>query len=204
MLPLNVADAYPSMPKNASNITELLVSYSRGNDKALEELLPHIYAHLRKLAHIYMSKENPAHTLQPTAVVHEAFIRLVEGKSVDWQNRTHFFAVAATVMRRIIVDYARAKKAGKRGGGAIRISFDEKIHVAGAECPDPLVLDEALEKLSKVDERLSRVVELRYFGGLNVSETALALNISVATVKRDWATAKLWLYRELNHQKENA
>lgn len=193
------------MTKTARNITALLVEYKKGDKKALEALLPQVYDHLHRLAVGYMRRENARHTLQPTALVHEAFLRLVEGAEVDWQNRTHFFAVAASLMRRILVDHAKAKKAAKRGGGGVHIAFDEKIHWRADDEPDVLVLDRALKRLSKVDPRQGQVVEMRYFGGLSIEETAEALDASPATIKRDWAAAKLWLYRELNkeNQKED-
>lgn len=193
------------MANPAKDITKLLVEFRKGDEAALEKLLPQVYEHLHKLASGYMRRENQRHTLQPTALVHEAFMRLVEGAEVDWQNRAHFFAVAANLMRRILVDHAKAKKAAKRGGSGVHVSFDEKFHVAeGANdgSPDVLELDKALKKLAKIDERQSKVVELRYFGGLSIEEAAEALKASPATIKRDWAAAKLWLYRELKKEDE--
>lgn len=189
------------MAKPQGNITQLLVDYGKGNSAALEQLLPEVYEQLHRMARNYMRKENSAHTLQPTALLNETFLRLTGGKAVDWQNRAHFFAISANVMRHILTDHAKAKRAEKRGGGGFVVEFDEKIHGGpSAEGPDVLVLDEALTRLAKVDERQAKVVELRYFGGLSIEETALVLNSSPATVKRDWAMAKLWLYRELSEK----
>ena len=178
-------------------ITELLKDYEGGSQEALEKLYPQVYEHLHRLAVKYMNRERQGHTLQPTALVNEAFIRLVEGQGVDWQNRTHFFAIAARVMRRILTDHAKAKKAAKRGGNDIRVSFDEKFHWATKDSPDLIELNDALERLETINERQAKVVELRYYGGLSVEEVAEFLNASPATVKRDWASAKMWLYREL-------
>ncbi len=194
------------MSENTAKITALLQDYRKGDRKALEKLLPEVYQHLHRIAASYMRRENAKHTLQPTALVHEAFIRLVEGADVDWQNRAHFFALAASLMRRILVDHAKAKKTKKRSGG-VQVSFDEKFHgVAAPEGPgdDVLELDRALKKLAKESERQAQVVEMRYFGGLSVEETAEALGASPATVKRDWTAAKVWLYRELKKKKEAA
>ena len=192
------------MAKSGENITQLLDDYRSGDRAALERLLPQVYDQLHRIAAKYMARENQRHTLQPTALVHEAFLRLVDGAEVNWQNRAHFFAVAANLMRRILVDHAKAKRAKKRGGGGIHVSFDEKLHVAGEDAnePDVLALDAALKKLAKVDERQARVVELRYFAGLGIEEVADALQASPATIKRDWAAAKLWLYREIQKSKE--
>jgi RNA polymerase sigma factor (TIGR02999 family) len=185
----------------AKDITQLLVKYGKGDENALAQLLPEIYENLHRLAIAFMRKENPNHTLQPTALVNEAFLKLTQGgRDISWQNRAHFFAVAAQMMRRILIDHAKAKRAAKRGGGGARVSFDEKIHAATKEGPDLLALDSALDHLAKTDERQARLVELRYFGGLSIEETAEVMQISPATVKREWAAAKLWLYRELKSQ----
>jgi RNA polymerase sigma factor (TIGR02999 family) len=183
--------------ETSKDITQLLVEYGKGNEEALESLLPQVYQHLHRLAVKYMRRENPNHTLQPTALVNEAFLRLTNGQAVSWQNRAHFFAVSANLMRRILTDHAKAKRAQKRGGKEVRVSFDEKIHWATDDGPDLIALNDALERLSALDERQARVVELRYFGGLSIEETAEVLQSSPATVKRDWAMAKLWLYREM-------
>jgi RNA polymerase sigma-70 factor, ECF subfamily len=194
------------MKKSAANITQLLTEYRKGDQRALDALLPQVYEQLHRLAAGYMRKENAGHTLQPTALVNEAFMKLVKGADVDWRNRSHFFAVAANIMRHILVDHAKAKRAAKRGGGGIVVAFDEKFHTGPKEddnTPDLIALDAALKRLAEIDERQAKVVELRYFGGMSVEETAEALTTSPATVKRDWAAAKLWLYRELKKQDEH-
>lgn len=186
------------MEVNTEGVTRILLKYSEGDAKALEELLPRVYQELRKLAMSYMRRENSNHTLQPTALVHEAYFKLIDQKEVKWQNRAHFFGVAAQVMRRILIDHARARLAEKRGGDATKVVFEEAFHQGTTgDAPDLLALDEALEKLAAIDERQAKVVELRYFGGLNIEETAEALGTSPATVKRDWTLAKAWLFREL-------
>lgn len=192
------------MANTAQKITELLRESSEGNAEAMKILWPQVYAELKRLARNYMAKERSGHTLQATALVHEAFMKLFEGKPVNFQDRGHFFAVAAQAMRQIMVDHAKAKRAKKRGGGDIKIAFDEKIHSSDAvdSQPDILALDRALAQLGKTEPRLVQVVELRYFGGLSLEETAETLNISTATVKRSWAAAKIWLYRELSSQEE--
>ncbi len=188
------------------NITQILKRYSQGEPEALEKLLPTIYAELRRLAQSYMRKENAGHTLQPTALVHEAYFRLIDQKEVQWQNRAHFFGIAAQLMRRILIDHARARKAEKRGGSHTEVAFDEKFHSGDApeQAPDLLAIDAALEKLTVLNSRQAKVVELRYFGGLSVEEIAVALESSPATVKRDWTVAKAWLYRELSGAEEEA
>lgn len=180
------------------NVTSLLLDFEKGDRNALEKLLPHVYAELKRIATRYMRKEREGHTLQSTALVHEAYMKLVDQNSVKWQNRAHFFGVAAQIMRRILIDHARVKKAVKRGGNQIRLSFDERLHWGQAGSPDLLALDQAMKRLEKIDERQSRVVELRYFGGLSIEETAQVLKTSPATVKRDWTMAKAWLHRELS------
>ena len=188
-------------PETQVNVTQLLFRYGKGEPQALEKLLPLVYQELRRLAKSYMRKENAAYTLQPTALVHEAFFKLVDQKNVEWQNRAHFFGVAAQLMRRILIDHARNKHALKRGGTQAKIAFDEGVHWQAAEegAPDLLALDEALTRLAALDERQSRVVELRYFGGLSIEEVAEVTKTSPATVKRDWALAKAWLHRELSN-----
>jgi RNA polymerase sigma-70 factor, ECF subfamily len=185
------------------DLTMLLKEFGRGNSEALEKIYPQVYDHLHRLALRFMSREKSGHTLQPTALVHEAFLKLVEGKQVEWQDRTHFFAIAARMMRRILTDHAKAKLAEKRGGGGIKIAYEENLHAVSKEEPgeDLLALDEALEKLKLMNERQAQVVELRYFGGLSLEETAACLQISLATIKRDWTSAKLWLFRELDKSK---
>ena len=193
------------MTDASPNLTQLLINYSAGDRQALEQLLPEVYDELRKLAQSYMRRESKEHTLQPTALVHEAYFKLIDQRGVKWQNRAHFYGVAAQMMRRILIDHARQRKAAKRGGSQARISFDEGLHwAAEEEGPDLLVLDQALQKLEKLDERQAQVVEMRYFGGLSIEETAEVLDTSPATVKRDWAMAKAWLYRELNPDESSA
>ena len=187
---------------NSAKITKLLKDATDGDNQALEQLYPQVYENLHRLAAKYMNRERKGHTLQATALVNEAFIRLADGQDVDWQSRNHFYAVAATVMRRILTDHAKAKHAAKRGGKDIRVSFDEKFHTSNRTEPGILELDDALNRLKEINERQARVVELRYFGGLNIEETAEVLQSSPATVKRDWATAKMWLYRELDKKTE--
>ena len=181
-------------------VTNLLIELKNGNRDAESRLMPLVYGELRRLAGLYMRGERPGHTLQATALVHEAYLRLVGHEDVDWQNRAHFFGVAANLMRRILVDHARAKQAKKRGGGDQKVSLDQAVLVR-PEAPEQfLALDEALERLAKRDPRQARIVELRYFGGLSEEETAEVLEISVRTVKRDWSVARAWLYQQLNPQ----
>ena len=181
-------------------VTNLLIELKNGNRDAESRLMPLVYGELRRLAGLYMRGERPGHTLQATALVHEAYLRLVGYEDVDWQNRAHFFGVAANLMRRILVDHARAKQAKKRGGGDQKVSLDQAVLVR-PEAPEQfLALDEALERLAKRDPRQARIVELRYFGGLSEEETAEVLQISVRTVKRDWSVARAWLYQQLNPQ----
>jgi RNA polymerase sigma-70 factor (ECF subfamily) len=189
------------MSTEAQNITQMLLRCGQGDSAALEELLPRVYNELRKLAASYMRKENQGHTLQATALVHEAYFRLVDQEDVQYQNRSHFFGIAAQMMRRILIDHARQRQAEKRGGNCTKISFDEGLHWSENDGPDLLSLDEALEKLATLDERQAKVVELRYFGGLSIEETAEVLAASPATVKRDWTLAKAWLLRELSHER---
>ena len=183
------------MPQK-SEVTILLDRISRGDGKAPEELLPLVYDELRRLAQGYMQNERGDHTLQATALVHEAYIRLVDWEKVSWQNRAHFFAMAASVMRKILVDHARQKKAQKRGFGR-RLALDEAISFSLAQEVDLIGLDEALKSLAKFDEMQAKVVELRFFGGLTIEETAHALGVSPATVKRERTVAKAWLYQRL-------
>ncbi len=184
-----------TMPAEA--VTQLLLSWRDGNKSALDELLPLVYAELRRLADSQLRNERPGHTLQSTALVHEAYLRLVGQKDAQWQNRAHFFAVAARVIRRILVDHARARSAAKRGLGVAKLSLDEALLVEDKREWELVALDDALNRLAELDEQQSRVVELRFFTGLSVVETAEALGISAATVKRDWATARAWLMREV-------
>jgi len=183
---------------SSGEITRLLTKLKGGNRQAESELVPLIYGELRRLARGYMRRERPDHTLQATALVHEAYLRLMEEQAVDWQGRAHFFAVAAQLMRRILVDHARARQAAKRGGDAPRISLEEDFVYAEEKSGGLVDLDEALARLAELDPRQSRIVELRFFGGLSVEETAEVLGISARTVKRDWNVARAWLYKEIS------
>lgn len=186
-----------AIPGSRQNPTELLLAWSRGDPDALNALIPFVHEELRRLAARYMKGERIGHTLQPTALVNEAYLRLIELQQVKWQNRAHFFAIAARLMRRILVDAARARGYQKRGGGAPMLSLDEGLVVPAEPGQDLVALDEALTALAAVDARKSQVVEMRFFGGLSLEETAEALHVSRDTVKRDWKMAKLWLLREL-------
>jgi RNA polymerase sigma-70 factor (ECF subfamily) len=179
-------------------VTQLLQQWSQGNDSALEELTPLVYEELRRLAHHYMEGQRPDHTLQTTALVNEAYLRLADQTNPSWQNRAHFFAVAARAMRQIVVDYARSQRSQKRGGGVLRVELDEAAIVSPAESQEIVDLHEALERLATLDSRKAQVVELKYFGGLNYDEMAEVLKISRVTVRRDWEFARLWLYTELH------
>jgi len=179
-------------------VTGLLRAWSDGDEGALEQLLPLVEAELRRLARANMARERRDHTLQTTALVNEAFVRLVDARGLRWQDRAHFLGVSARLMRRVLVDHARARGFRKRGGGAQRVTLVEDLAVSPGPDLDLLALDRALERLAKVDERKSRVIELRFFGGLNVEETAEVLHVSNDTVKRDWRLARLWLLRELD------
>lgn len=181
----------------ARDVTELLLAWNAGEAGALERLVPLVYAELRRLAHRHMLGERPGHVLQTTAVVHEAYLRLVDGNRIRWQNRAQFFAVSAQVMRRILVDAARERGAQKRGGGIPHVSLADLPTLPPARDMDFVALDEALNALAAIDLRKAKVVELRYFGGLSVEETAEVLHVSPETVTRDWKMARLWLVREL-------
>lgn len=177
--------------------TETLIAHSNGDRKAAARLLPLVYDQLRALAHRYMQQERPDHTLQTTALVHEAYVRLIDVDRVDWRGKTHFFAIAAREMRRVLVEHARSKKARKRGGGLKNVTLEDTHAIAPGSVVDVLALDEALERLQQQSPRQIRVVELRFFAGLSVEETARLLEVSEATVKGDWRMAKAWLSREL-------
>ena len=179
------------------DVTRLLARWKDGDEAALQKLVPIVHEELRRLARRQMAGERPGHTLQPTALVNEAYLRLVNLKQMQWQDRAHFFAMGARLMRRILVDFARSRGYQKRGGGAKRVSFTEAFAVAEGPATDVVALNDALEALADVDERKSRVVELRFFGGLSVEETAEVLNVSRETIKRDWTFAKMWLLRHL-------
>jgi RNA polymerase sigma factor (TIGR02999 family) len=179
------------------DITQLLLDWSKGDQKSLDTLLPVVYQELRRLAQHYLKQERSDHTLQATALVHEAYLKLIDTNDVQWQNRAHFFGVAAQVMRHILVDMARQRRAHKRGGGH-KLPLDEALSVPGEpEDLNLLALDEALDKLAESDPQQSKIIELRYFGGLSVEETAEALGISPTTVKREWRVARAWLYQEI-------
>ena len=189
------------MSRPGSEVTQLLDRWSEGDDGALAELMPLIVGDLRLIAQRQLAQETPGHTLQPTALVNELFLRLVGKRTVSWQNRAQFFAFVARTMRRILVDHARSRRTAKRGSGALRISLDESIELPRSEeDPDLLALDEALKGLETIDPRQSRMVEMRYFTGLSVKEIAAVEGISPSTVKREWRTARLWLLRELSER----
>jgi len=180
-----------------AEITRLLIDWRGGDQAALEQLIPLVHEELRRLARRHMAHERVGHTLQATALVNEAFVRLIDVRQVKWQDRAHFFAMSSRLMRRILVDFARSKGYQKRGGGAQKVSFDEALVVATEPGQDLVALDDALTALAAFDGRKAQVVEMRFFGGLSVEETAEALNVSVDTVMRDWKLAKAWLLREL-------
>jgi RNA polymerase sigma factor (TIGR02999 family) len=182
-----------------SEITELLLCWNNGDRAALERLMPLVERELRRLAHHYMRHERPEHTLQTTALINETFLRLVDQSRVSWQNRAHFFGIAAQIMRRVLLNYARDRRRDKRGGGAYKVSLSKADGLADEKLVELLALEEALQRLSVIDERKSRVVELRHFGGLSVKETAEVLKVSPITVARDWDMAKAWLAREISH-----
>jgi RNA polymerase sigma factor (TIGR02999 family) len=180
-------------------VTDLLVQWSHGNDAALAELTPLVYEELRRVAHHNLSGQRPNHTLQTTALVNEAYLRLADQTNPSWQSRAHFFAVAARAMRQILVSYARSQRSQKRGGGALKMDLDEAALIAPEESKEIVDLHEALEQLATLDSRKAQVVELKYFGGLNYDEIAEVLKISRITVRRDWEFAKVWLYTELQN-----
>jgi RNA polymerase sigma factor (TIGR02999 family) len=179
------------------DVTKLLADWSKGDRAALETLMPLVYSELRRVAGHYLSQEKQGHTLSPTALVHEAYLRLVTQK-VPWQSRAHFFSVAAQMMRRILVDHARSHQYAKRGGGAMTLELTEAVAASHRRELDLLALDDALQSLAKLDERQSRMVELRFFAGLSIEETSEVLGVSAPTVKREWASARAWLFREIS------
>jgi len=183
--------------RSPHEITQLLAEWSNGNQTALDKLYPLVYDELHRMANRYMKRERKDHTLQTTALINEAYVRLVEQKDVHWENRAHFFAISAQIMRRILIDHARRQAYAKRGGGAQKVSLDETAIVASGPASSILLLDEALNRLTQMDPRRGQVVELRYFGGLNNEEIAGVLKISENTVTRDWNMARAWLYQEL-------
>jgi RNA polymerase sigma factor (TIGR02999 family) len=185
-------------PQPDGNVTQLLLSWSNGDTKAVDELMPLVYGELRRLANSYLRKERPDHTLQSTALVHEAFMRLVDQRDANWKNRAHFYGIAAQMIRRILVDYARNRQAEKRGAGAVKLAIEDVHGLAVPRELNLLKLDDALQELAALDQRQSRVVELRFFTGLSVEETAEVLKLSPATVKREWSSARAWLFREMS------
>jgi RNA polymerase sigma factor (TIGR02999 family) len=186
-----MADASPG------DVTGLLQAWGQGDEAALQELVPLVHNQLRKAAHRYMAQERSGHTLQTTALIHETYLRLVVARRINWQNRAHFLAICAQLMRRILIDYARSRGYQKRGGAAPHVNIEEAVALTSRPDVNLVALDEALDRLAQVDARKSRVVELRFFGGLDVKETAEVLKVSVDTVMRDWSLAKVWLLREL-------
>ena len=185
-------------------VTRLLVASSSGDREAMDRLMPLVYDELRRLAQSYLRNERPGHTLQGTALVHEAYMRLIDQKHVQWQNRAHFFGLASQMIRRILVDHARGHKAFKRGAGAPRLSLDEAVGVPGGRDLDMIALDDALNGLAKIDPDQSRIVELRFFGGLSIEEVAAVVGVSTATVNREWAAARAWLFREMSRGARSA
>jgi RNA polymerase sigma-70 factor (ECF subfamily) len=188
------------MEPAATDVTVLLSELAHGNQDAAERLIPLVYEELKRLARSYMRRERPDHTLQATALVHEAYLKLVRQQAVHWQGRSHFFGIAAQIMRRILIDHARAHLREKRGGVKKDLPLDEALVFSAAQSEELVKLDEALQRLSVVDARQGRIVELRFFGGLSIEEAAELLGISPKTVKRDWSVAKAWLYNELRQR----
>jgi RNA polymerase sigma factor (TIGR02999 family) len=180
------------------NVTQLLLELSSGKRESLDQLIPLVYAELRRLADSFMRGERGNHTLQPTALVHEAYLRLIDQREVNWQNRAHFFSIAAETMRRILVNHAHSSQAAKRGGRTVRLSIDEAINFPGVPDVDLVLLDEALDRLASFDAQQSRIVELRFFGGLTIKEVAEITELSTATVEREWRTAKAWLHHQIS------
>ncbi|MEP7212391.1 MAG: sigma-70 family RNA polymerase sigma factor [Acidobacteriota bacterium] len=186
------------MSQEPQEITQMLLELTDGNEEVVNQILPHIYDELRRLASSYLRRERSNHTLQPTALVHEAYMKLIDQSRVKWQNRAHFFGIAAQVMRRILMDHARKHTAEKRGGDAELLPIEEEILIVSHDKSAELIaLDDALQQLAEMDERKARIVELRYFGGLSIEETAEVLRVSVPTVNREWRMAKAWLYSEI-------
>jgi RNA polymerase sigma factor (TIGR02999 family) len=181
------------MTESLNEVTQLLVAWGNGDQAALEQLMPLVYSELHRLAHRHIKKERPGHTLQTSALLNEAFLRLVDQSDVQWQGRAHFFSIAAQMMRRILVDYARSRRYAKRGGDAQQVSFEEELLVSRQLSADVLQLHDALNELATIDERKGKIVELKFFGGLSIEETAEVLGVSPGTVMRDWTLAKAWL-----------
>ena len=191
------------MSQAPQNVTQLLIGWGQGDKEALDRLVPIVYDELRRQAARYLRHERAGHTLQTTAIIHEAYLRLIDQKNVHWQNRAHFFGIAAQLMRRILVDHARTRKRAKRGGSDIRVPLEDAVAIARAPQLDVVALDEALNRLAEIDEQQGKIVELRFFSGLTVAETAEVLGISPATVKRDWSMAKAWLHREISSDEQS-
>jgi len=189
---------------DSHEVTQLLLAWSDGDKTALDQLMPLVYAELRRLAKSHMRRERPGHTIQTTALIHEAYLRLIDADQVRVENRRSFFGVAARLMRQVLVDLARERHSQKRGGAARQVSFDEALVISKQPDEGLLALDEALKELARIDARKSQMVELRFFGGLSVAETAEALDVSVETIHRDWRLAKSWLLRRLGGEKSNA
>jgi RNA polymerase sigma factor (TIGR02999 family) len=187
-----------------SEVTQLLIDWRNGDRSAVDKLMPIVYGELRRLARHYMDRERPGHTLQTTALVNEAYCKLLDHRQIQWQNRTHFFAIAAQVMRRLLVDHARTRRYAKRGGGARAVPLDEVALVTEERADVVLAVDAALSQLATLDLRKSQIVELRYFGGLTTEETADVLGVAPITIKREWLKAKAWLQRELNERPGDA
>jgi len=185
------------MTPSPQQVTQLLVAYSAGDRAALDELMPLVYEELRQMAHHYISRERPGHTLQTSALINEAYIRLVDQKNIQWQDRAHFFGIAARLMRQVLVDYARKRSYAKRGGDARRMPLEEVMIVSEERAADVVALDDALKSLAEIDPRQSQIVELRFFGGLSIEETAEVLAVSPGTIMRDWTLAKAWLRRAI-------
>jgi RNA polymerase sigma factor (TIGR02999 family) len=181
-------------------VTQLLIDWSRGDQAALDSLMPLVYEELRRMANRYMRRERVGHTLQTTALINEAYLRLIEQQHVQWHSRAHFFAIAAQLMRRILVDYARSHTRAKRGGGALRVSMNEATVSSPERGVELIALDDALQRLAVIDPRKSQVVELRFFGGLSIEDAAAVLKVTPMTVVRDWKTAKAWLHREISNE----
>jgi len=188
------------MTASLKDVTQLLVHWGKGDKQALDRLMPLVYDELHRMASRYLRRERQGHTLQTTALINEAYLRIVDQDRVNWQNRAHFFGVAAQMMRRILVDHARSHLYAKRGGGAQKLTLDEAIATPQERDLDLVALDDALTALAEIDPQQSRIIELRFFGGLTIEETAEVLNISPATVKRDWNMAKAWLYGEISNR----
>jgi RNA polymerase sigma factor (TIGR02999 family) len=183
-----------------NEVTQLLIDWSNGDRRALDELIPLVEMELRRVARRYMARESPDHTLQTSALINEAYIRLIDQQNVAWQNRAHFFAVSAQVMRHILVDHARKHQYAKRGGGAQQVSLDETVARVDQKADELVALDDALKTLARLDPRKSKVIELRFFGGLSLDETAEVMKVSSPTVQREWRSARAWLRRELNRE----